>query len=63
MTKHKTTGGTVRPPRPLSAGDIAKHQAPGAAPVGFRSPAKAVNNRFNTDAGGSRPWNKLTKGL
>ena len=63
MTKHAHKAGTQGQPAPMTAGEIAKHQAPGAPAVGFRSPAKAVNNRFNTDAGGSRPWNKLTKGL
>ena len=63
MTKHTTKPGTVRPPRPLSAGEIAKHQAPGAPAVGFRSPAKVAQNVFNRDAHGTRPHSRITKGL
>ncbi len=63
MTKHKATGGTVRPPKPMTSADAAKHLSPGPKVPGFRPPRKSGENIFNDNSLGRRAWDKTTKGL
>ena len=56
MPKHNT-------PKPVSAGEISKHQAPGAPAQGFRPPRPSKPNVFNDNKMGKRAWDKTTKGL
>ena len=58
-----TKAGTQGQPRPMSGKEAQRHLSPGPPWPGHRPPRKSVQNRYNTDPHGTRPWNKITKGL
>lgn len=63
MSKHKSTGGTVSPPKPMSSKDAAKFLSPGPAFPSRATTKDSHENVFNDNKHGGRPWNKTTKGL
>ncbi len=63
MTKHKTTGGTVRPPKPLSSVEAGKYLSPGPTFPSRATTKDSHENVFNDNKFGGRRWDKITRGL